>query len=179
MPIDIRIQIDLSPRQKRVIRSAVVAGAVIGALGLGVAIAAPKYKFSPNDPLSSPKMNANFDDLDGRLGAVEATRIVTAVIYPGCVTSASWMTLVEIGPSPDQDCKAVFKPGTFLAAPVCFGVSNGVNGGTPHYARMVVVAGTPTASQAEFQHVSVDTASAPPNGALDNEPFSVVCIGPK
>jgi hypothetical protein len=77
MPNDHRIQLDLSSRQKRVIRSAVVAGAVIGALGLGVAIAAPKNTFKANDPLSSQKMNENFDDLDARIGAVETKPVIT------------------------------------------------------------------------------------------------------
>lgn len=77
MPIDIRIQIDLSPRQKRVIRAAVVAGAVIGALGLGVAIAAPKNIFKPTEVLSSQKMNDNFTDLDTRLASLEKLRIGT------------------------------------------------------------------------------------------------------
>ncbi|MEP7125836.1 MAG: hypothetical protein ABJE95_33200 [Byssovorax sp.] len=178
MPINIRVQIDLSPRQKRIIRTAVVAGAVIGAFGVGVAVAAPK-KFMSGQPIVAADMNANFGELDTRLGVVEATRTMTAVINPGCTSTASWMTLVENGPAPDQDCTAVFTAGLFSAPPVCFGASNGVNGGTPAYARMVVVAGTPSSSKARFQHVYVNTNIAAPNGGLDNEPFSIVCIGPK
>jgi hypothetical protein len=41
MGIDIKIQIDLSARQKKIVRVAVVTGAVIGALGIGIAFAAP------------------------------------------------------------------------------------------------------------------------------------------
>jgi hypothetical protein len=41
MAIDIRIRIDLTPRQKKIMRIAVVTGTVIGAIGIGVAIAAP------------------------------------------------------------------------------------------------------------------------------------------
>ena len=96
MPIDIRIQIDLSSHQKRVIRSAVVAGAVIGALGLGVAIAMPKNKFNPGDPLSSQKMNENFIDLDARLASLEKLRIgtikATAGPSTGLITAPGGLT---------------------------------------------------------------------------------------
>lgn len=183
MAIDIRIQIDLSARQKRIIRGAVVAGSVIGALGIGVAIAMPKHTFTSGTPIKATEMNDNFVDLDTRLGAVEATRTVAAVISNSCQGTAPWIqTIVPNVPAPGQDCTVVFVAGTFSAAPVCFGASNGVNGGTPRYVRTVVVAGPPTVVQARFQHVAGDSltpAAGVQSGALDNEPFSIVCVGPK
>jgi hypothetical protein len=40
-----------------------VCGAVIGALGLGVAVAAPNYTFVEGQKLSSAQMTENFADL--------------------------------------------------------------------------------------------------------------------
>jgi hypothetical protein len=66
MPIDIRIRIDLSPGQKRMMRAAVVAGAVIGALGLGVALATVPNSFSSGQAVSASSMNQNFTYLDSK-----------------------------------------------------------------------------------------------------------------
>lgn len=66
------IDLELSRRQKQVIRGAVVVGAVVAALGIGVAIADP-LAFSTSESLSSTKMNNNFTDLNTRLHTVEAT----------------------------------------------------------------------------------------------------------
>ncbi len=57
MAIDIKINLDLSPRQKKIVRAAVVAGAVIGALGIGIAIAAP-VQWTASETLTQAKMNA-------------------------------------------------------------------------------------------------------------------------
>ena len=57
MGIDIKISIDLSPGQKKIVRAAVVAGAVIGALGIGIAIAAP-VQWGASETLTQVKMNA-------------------------------------------------------------------------------------------------------------------------
>jgi microcystin-dependent protein len=80
MPINVQISIDLGPRQKRVLRAALVAGGVIGALGLGVVVAAPKHTFTSGTTISSSHMNENFADLDTRLTAVEAAGVPTGTI---------------------------------------------------------------------------------------------------
>ena len=64
------VDLELSSQQKALVRRAFVAGAVIAALGVGIALAAPK-QFKPGDPLSSADMNANFADLDTRVAALE------------------------------------------------------------------------------------------------------------
>jgi hypothetical protein len=50
------VDVDLSARQKKIIRAGVVTGAVIAALGLGLAIAAP-HQWSTNDPLKATDLN--------------------------------------------------------------------------------------------------------------------------
>jgi len=57
MGIDIKIKIDLTPTQKRIMRGAVVGGVVIGALGLGLAVATPK-QWKMNDPLAAADINS-------------------------------------------------------------------------------------------------------------------------
>ena len=130
MPIDIRIQIDLSPRQKRVIRSAVVAGAMIGALGLGVAIAAP-VKFSPTETLSSQKMNANFNDLDMRVGTLEgkspSEHVARATIDIAGVVIAqtgSWISVVTHSAGSGNYILS-YAPGAFSSPPSCVAMSVG------------------------------------------------------
>lgn len=56
MGIDIQIRIDLSPLQKRILRSAIVGGGVVAALGIGLAIAAP-HQWNTNDPLKAADLN--------------------------------------------------------------------------------------------------------------------------
>jgi len=51
------IDLELSPRQKKIIRAAVVTGAVIGALGLGLAVAAP-HQWMANQPLTAADLNS-------------------------------------------------------------------------------------------------------------------------
>jgi len=56
MGIDIKISIDLSPLQKRIVRFAVVSGAVVAALGVGLAMATP-HQWNTNDPLKATDLN--------------------------------------------------------------------------------------------------------------------------
>lgn len=56
MCIHIDIKLDLTPTQKKVMRWAVVAGTVIGALGIGLAIGAP-HQWMPKDPLNASDLN--------------------------------------------------------------------------------------------------------------------------
>jgi len=79
MPVNIHISIDFSPRQKRIVRAALVAGAVIGALGIGIVVAAPKHTFAAGTPISASEMNENFSDLDSRLSAVADTASMAGI----------------------------------------------------------------------------------------------------
>lgn len=66
MPIHIHVDVALSARQKRILRLAGTASAVIGTLGVGVAIAAPKSTFNAGDALSAQRLNETLVDLDAR-----------------------------------------------------------------------------------------------------------------
>lgn len=61
------IEVEASPRVKRALRGLLVATAIAAS---GVAVATPQT-FIKNEPLSAAKMNDNFQDLDGRLVALE------------------------------------------------------------------------------------------------------------
>jgi hypothetical protein len=50
------IDLDLTSAQKKIVRSAVVAGAVIAALGVGIAVAAP-HTWATNDALKAADLN--------------------------------------------------------------------------------------------------------------------------
>jgi hypothetical protein len=56
MGIDIKVHIELTSAQKRIIRAGVVTGSVIAAVGLGLAIAAP-HQWASNDPLKATDLN--------------------------------------------------------------------------------------------------------------------------
>lgn len=56
MGIHVDVRIDLTPKQKKVIRAAVVTGSVIAALGLGLAVAAP-HQWKASDPLAAADLN--------------------------------------------------------------------------------------------------------------------------
>lgn len=129
MPIDIRIQIDLTARQKHVIRNAVVSGVVLASVGLGVVIAAPKHTFIAGTAISASKMNENFVDLDSRLTELDNSSIEGAVtgspsrmirarvsgavvtLNDGSVTSSSVVTAGDI--------QVNIATGTFSAEPIC------------------------------------------------------------
>lgn len=51
------VELDLTPRQKAVVRGGVVAGAVIAALGIGLAIASP-HQWATNDALKATDLNS-------------------------------------------------------------------------------------------------------------------------
>ena len=65
------IDLNLSPRQKAVLRWSVVGATAVSALGLAVANAAPKHSFAPGGTVLASEMNDNFNDLDARLAALE------------------------------------------------------------------------------------------------------------
>jgi hypothetical protein len=70
MSINVNISVDLGPRQKRLLRAALLTGGIVGALGLGIVVAAPRHTFTAGTPISASQMNDNFADLDSRLSAL-------------------------------------------------------------------------------------------------------------
>lgn len=57
MGIEIKIDVELSPLQKRVVRCAVISGVVVAALGIGLAVAAP-HQWTTNDALKATDLNS-------------------------------------------------------------------------------------------------------------------------
>lgn len=92
MPINVSIQVRLSDRQKRVVRMGVVCGAVIGALGLGVAVAAPNYTFVEGQKLSSAQMTENFADLQARIAVLEARPTLGVPVGSTAPTNGNFVT---------------------------------------------------------------------------------------
>src|SRR5437879_4383506 len=111
MPIRVPIEFDFTPRQQRIVRSAVVTGVVLGALGIGVVFAAPPHTLAAGDALRASHLNDNFNDLDARVGVLEAVRTKGASFSSGCNLSSQTggMTVVNNGAG---DCTLVFAPGT-------------------------------------------------------------------
>jgi hypothetical protein len=89
--IDIRIRLDLSEMQKRMIRWAVVGGAVIGALGLGIAVAGgPLHSWNPNDTLTAADLNGNFSNLQAEISNVVSTLQAPDGGSPGGLLAAEY-----------------------------------------------------------------------------------------
>jgi hypothetical protein len=78
MGIEIKINIDFTARQKKIVRAAVVMGAVIGALGVGIAIAAPidTTWISGGAQVSATSLKS---DLDGLQTQITAGRFVVTI----------------------------------------------------------------------------------------------------
>ena len=74
MGISIHVDIELTPRQKTLVRRAVVAGAVMGALGIGIAIAAPVDTswVATGKPLTATLLKGNLDGLQSQITALQA-----------------------------------------------------------------------------------------------------------
>jgi hypothetical protein len=75
MAIDIRIHINLSERQKRIMRVAVVAGTVIAASGIGIALATPidTSWISNGTVLSATSLKGDFDGLQTQIAALQGS----------------------------------------------------------------------------------------------------------
>lgn len=65
MPIHIDLRLDLSKTQKGIVRAAVVTGAVLASLGIGLAVAAPidTTWIAANQPIPAASLKANLDGL--------------------------------------------------------------------------------------------------------------------
>lgn len=97
MQINIQlVALDLSPRQKRIIRHGVVAGAVIAALGVGMALAAPidTTWIGPNKPVTSTDLKGDLDGLQAQISSGRAVVMINgksmsvgATVYKANTTS--------------------------------------------------------------------------------------------
>lgn len=166
-------------------RAAVVAGLIGFA---GVASGDVLHHFAPHTAAKAQDVEDNFVDLDarvtaidGRVGAIESLRMETAVISANCTLtskSSPWLT-VQYMPagSPMNTCRVVYEPGVFSAAPTCTATSYGVNGAAPAYIYAMKLQGIPTATYADFVHEDINTNTDTGEGA--NEPFGLICVGPK
>jgi microcystin-dependent protein len=89
MGIDIRIQLELTPRQKQVVRWAVVSGAVIAALGAGVALAGgiDTSWVVQGQPLTATNLLTSLTGLQNQITALQG-----AVVPPGTVVAFAGAT---------------------------------------------------------------------------------------
>lgn len=74
MSIHVHIDLEFSPRQKRAMRAGVVAGVVLSALSVGVALAYP-YSPQPKTPLLAADLTKNFDHFEQKTGFVGSIRM--------------------------------------------------------------------------------------------------------
>jgi microcystin-dependent protein len=92
MTIDIQIHIDLTPRQKRIIRWAVVSGAAVGALGLGVALAQTTLPtFTTNETLQASDLNTMSTAIAALQAQPTGDPPGTVVAYAGPVVPSGWL----------------------------------------------------------------------------------------
>lgn len=177
------VDFEISPRaRKLLVRVGLPIAFVLG--GSALAYANVPKTWNAGDPLKAADLNENFSSLDARLVALEEYRTESAVIGFNCTStsqSGAWMTLVNNGAG---DCTVLFTNGTFSSPPTCIGTSYGSNGAWPRYDYGVKVngingIGNPDVAGGRFRHMVVDTMTAVPNGAAANEPFAIICTGPK
>lgn len=122
MGINIDVRIDLTPKQKKLIRAAVVTGSVIGALGVGLAVAAP-HQWKASDPLAATDLNGlNVVSYTTDAGvktsySVGATKFcgITPVTTTGAVVFAT----VTGYPGTKKACENVASCGTSPTAHMC------------------------------------------------------------
>lgn len=122
MGIHIDVRIDLTPKQKKIIRAAVVTGCVIGALGVGLAVAAP-HQWKSSDPLAAADLNGlNVVSYTSDAGtttsySVGATKFcgITPVTTTGAVVYAT----VTGYPGTKRACENVASCGNSSTAHMC------------------------------------------------------------
>lgn len=118
MGIDIRIHLNFTPTQRRIMRGAVVVGVVVGALGLGLAIAAP-HQWKASDPLVAADLNGlGIVTKNGKqysLGATycgKTTGVTSGVINDGAIVGYV---------AAKAKCEVVSDCGMSLSAHMCTG----------------------------------------------------------
>jgi microcystin-dependent protein len=85
MAIDIRVHIELTERQKRVMRAGIVGGTVIASLGIGVAIAMPidTSWITSGAPVSASSLASNLNGLQSQVTALVPAGTIMA--YGGII----------------------------------------------------------------------------------------------
>jgi hypothetical protein len=98
MPIDIRIHIDLTERQKKIMRAAVVGGTVIAALGIGIAIAAPidTTWIQDGGVLSASSLSTDLDGLQTQITALQSQVTGSWTTFTPTVTSDGTPASVQL-----------------------------------------------------------------------------------
>lgn len=91
MGINISIRIDLTAMQKRIIRAAVVTGAVVAALGVGIAVGAP-HQWKTSDALTATDLNG-LSRLTSADGGVTYSVAATAVCGSTASTTGNFSAL--------------------------------------------------------------------------------------
>lgn len=98
------IAIDLTPKQKRLLRGAVVVGAAIAAMGAGIAMAAIDTTWiSTGQPVSSAQLKGDLDGLQAQITSLQnqissgkLSRTVNGVSYSGGATVFCGTTPTQI-----------------------------------------------------------------------------------
>lgn len=128
MGIDIQIKLKFTPMQSRLLRGAIIGGAVIGSVGLGLAVAQP-HQWQANQTLQAVDLNS-LNVLDGGAGgtySVGATRFcgITAPTQ-GDLSGVSGVGTGYVHAK--HACEAVAACGNSLTAHMCTGdeVSRGL-----------------------------------------------------
>jgi hypothetical protein len=162
MRIKVAIDVDIPPRVKRLLLWGIPIGIITAG---GIAWASLPHTFVSGETLTAANLNADFQNLDTRLGAVESVRIVYGqMTAAGTVTNqvpAGWVTTSVTpggGCSSTEDYTLTFSP-PFSAAPSCTlpDVGDGCEG-----AGWTITAGSAVASN----------ILSPPTA-------TVVCVGPR
>jgi hypothetical protein len=139
MKLQIEVDLGLSVRQKKLLRGCVVASAVIGVLGVGIAVAAPQVAapqpFVDGEVLSTEKVNQNFADLSTRITSLEqrpVTRTGDAVFGPTTCTPQNPATgsrlIQSCANSGAEFVSFILADGSFGTIPTCFAFGYTTNG---------------------------------------------------
>ena len=116
------VDLELSPKQKKVIRWSVGTGAAIASIGVGVAFAAIA-PFKSGEKVSADAMNANFTDLDSRLKALEShdrnklTARYSMQTFP-TIAANGWTALTYDAKAYDSASACAITPEFSFRAPV-------------------------------------------------------------
>ena len=94
MAIEIKINVELSRFQRKIVRSTIVTGAIVASFGIATVIAAPidTTWVSAGATLSAEKLKADLDGLQAQLTALQAAVVPsgTVVAFAGPVAPAGW-----------------------------------------------------------------------------------------
>lgn len=119
----ITLDLDITPRQKRLLRIMAAAGIFVGFCGVGVALAAVPHSFANGTPLSAQTMNENFAYLDQKVrvvGTVNGRAFSSGVTKFVGATPASY-NAGEVGTyaGGKDKCEAAFNSSAPKSAHMC------------------------------------------------------------